>query len=214
MVRKSMYMFLLSVLASALSGQILAAQIHWSEPVPLDAPLTGGKVLEAINLGGPSVADVGGVDFAAGDAGAPPPRYSNVFDNLTLSWEGPSGAGSLAPDPALGKIISTGRWIKGTDTKEIRLKNLTPGATYRIQLYTGDQRSCCSERGYRFQDGAGNISPIWKRGGLKSLVGEFTADKDTQDIFMTVEKDSTDPYLTGYVLSIVSSPKSGKIPRD
>ena len=75
-------------------------------------------------------------------------------------------------------------------------------------IYEGFQGDCA------ITVGAGNISPIWKRGGLKSLVGEFTADKDTQDIFMTVEKDSTDPYLTGYVLSIVSSPKSGKIPRD
>lgn len=206
MVRKSMHLFFLFALASAVPGQVPAAQIHWSDPVPLDLPLINGKVLEAVNLGGPDVSDVGGVDFAAGDAEAPPPRYSNIFDHLNQSWEGPSEAGPLAPDPALGQVVSTGRWFKGTDTQKLRLKNLTPGVTYRIQLYTGDQRSCCSERGYRFQDGTGKVSPIWTRGGLKSLVGEFTADKDTQDIFMAVEKDSIDPYFSGYVLSVVENP--------
>jgi len=97
-------------------------------------------------------------------------------------------------------------------TQELQLINLTPGVRYRIQLYTGDQRACCSARGYHFEDGLGNASPVWTRGGLLSLIGEFTADSDTQDMWMYLEGGSSDPHITGYVLSIAGDPKLASNP--
>ena len=212
MVRKCVSLTLLMALCLVVTGQTQAAEISWAEPIPMDVPLLTGDVLEAINLGGPAVADVGGVDFAAGDGAATAPLHSNFFDFLTSSWGGPTGAGDLVPDPALGTVVTTGRWIGSGATQELALTNLTPGTTYRIQLYTGDQRSCCSARGYHFEDDTGNASPVWTRGGLMALIGEFTADSDTQMMWMYIEAGSSDPHITGYVLSLATPPTVAKNP--
>ena len=178
-----------------------SALILWDEPLPVDVPLAGGKVLEAINLGGPAVANVGGVDFAAGDAEAAAPQYSNIFDELTSSWGGPTGAGDFVTDPGLAQVVSTARWTDDDEMQPLQLINLEPGVEYTIQLYTGDQRSCCLTRGYIFEDGLGNASAVWTRGSLTTLVGHFTADATVQDIPMFLAADSSDPHLTGYVLT-------------
>jgi hypothetical protein len=212
MFRKCLNLVLLITMGLVLVGQTKADLITWAEPIPMDVPLVTGDVLEAVNLGGPAVPNVGGVDFIAGDGAAAAPQYSNFFDFLTSSWGGPTGAADLVPDPDLGVVVNTGRWTGNDEVQELRLINLTPGVSYRIQLYTGDQRSCCSARGYHFEDDTGNASPVWTRGGLMALIGEFTADSDTQQMFMVVEAGSGDPHMTGYVLSVATPPTIAKNP--
>ena len=186
--------------------QAKAAEIVWLELLPADVPEAVGEVIEAINLGGPAVANVNGIDFLAGDGGADPPMHSNVFDLLTSSWGGPTGAGDFVEDPGLAEVISTGRWIGSGATQEVELINLTPGTTYLIQLYTGDQRDCCGNRFYHFEDGLGNASPTWSRNSLMTLLGQFTADSETQIMTMFLDPGASDPHLTAYVLSLASPP--------
>ncbi len=197
---------LLAAVLSCGIAPVGAAEIVWAEQIPMDLPLLDGNILEAINLGGPAVASDTGIEFAAGDAAADPPQHSNFFDHLTASWGGPTGAAELVDDPTIAVVVGTGRWVGGGDALPLQLINLTSGMRYRIQLYAGDQRGCCSTRGYYFEDDLGNASPVWTRGGLMCLIGEFTADSDTQDMFMYLDAGSSDPHITGYVLSIAGDP--------
>ncbi|MHC4519070.1 MAG: hypothetical protein ACYTAS_10805, partial [Planctomycetota bacterium] len=206
------FAFVLVLALTCVEFDVGAAEIVWFDLIPVDLPLLDGAVVEAINCGGPAVADVGGVDFLAGDASADPPQHSNLFDHLTSSWAGPSGAADLVADRGLGQVVTSGRWISGTAAENLELTNLTPGTRYRIQLYPGDQRACCSTRGYHFEDELGNASPVWTRGGMMSLVGEFVAESDTQVMTMFVEDGSSDPLINGYVLSIATIPNVARDP--
>ena len=178
------------------------AEITWDDLLPVDVPLNAENVIEAINLGGSAVADVGGVDFAAGNGGAAAPQHSNFFDYLISSWSGPTGSGDFVTDAGLATVITSLRYKGGYEAMPLELNNLTPGTPYMIQIYTGDQRGCCSGRAYIFGDGLGNQSEEWSRGSLMSLVGHFVADGTEQNIPMYLADGSRDPSLTGYVLSL------------
>ena len=209
---KKKSMFFCAVISLLFGSLAYSAEIIWLDPIEVDLPLVQGEVLEAINLGGPAIENVGGVNFSAGDGNADAPVYSNMFDYLVTPWAGPTGAGDFVDDPGLADVISTVRYVGTTATQEMQLQNLTPGTTYMIQIYGGDQRDCCSARGYHFEDGLGNSSPVWTRGALTSLVGQFTADAETQYLSMVCESGSQDPQLTAYVLSIASPPTSATRP--
>ena len=127
MLRKRFCLTLLMAVCLVMPGQTKAAEITWADPIPVDLPLLAGDVVEAINLGGPAVDNVAGINFAAGNGAADAPLHSNFFDFLTASWGGPTGAADFVTDPGLGTVISTGRWVASGSTQELELTNFNTG---------------------------------------------------------------------------------------
>ena len=180
-----MTLLLLGV-AAVCVGTAGAAAISWSDLIPNALPENSGIVVEAVNVGGPAVANVGGIDFKAGDTGAIL-EHSNIAVVFASSWDPAWGPCYVEPtgDANLDTVLSTHRWTSTTPVT-FTLMDLIPGVPYEIQLYFSDDRDCCWERYYYYSDGLGNDSEVFARGDDVSVIGSFIADATIQSITMTV----------------------------
>lgn len=128
----------------------------------------------------------------------------------------------------LDAVFDSHSWAAGDPLDppaEFSLSGLTPGATYQVQLVAAvDGRDCCGNRASMVldtADGSGNnseaifrSSDLTTSGALRanSVIGTFTADSDTQSLWMASAGDDTvdppisgaDPGLSAIVVSQVS----------
>jgi hypothetical protein len=132
----------------------------------------------------------------------------------------------------LDSVFDSHSWQDGNPVDppaEFTLENLTPGATYQVQLIAAaDGRTCCGNRAQIYQDtldGSGNntdrvfrSSDLTMSGELRanSVIGWFTADAETQSFWAASGGDDTvdppipgnDPGLSAVIVSQVPEPSS------
>lgn len=173
-----------------------AAAITWSTGPTFSGAngfqgiLTNGTLIAAVNTGStgvPLTVDPTGLNitFTSQDS----PFLPNFF----------FGSGSPgSTDAAWNSIIDSNEWASADFLADDFLGGLTVGNSYQIQLFAADSRSCCAARTSGFGDGLGNFSANIVQGSFTSIVGLFTADAATQDIFF--ETSSNAPILNAYVL--------------
>lgn len=92
--------------------------------------------------------------------------------------------------------------ITPTATLVVTLDGLTPGADYQIQLFVSDDRGCCSTRTHTWRDridGSGNNTSTFTGGSSSYVIGRFTADATTQQVFQ-VSSAANSHILNAYVL--------------
>jgi hypothetical protein len=87
-------------------------------------------------------------------------------------------------------------------TLVVTLDGLTPGADYQLQLFVSDDRGCCSTRTHTWRDridGSGNNTSSFTGGSSSYVIGRFTADATTQQVFQ-VSSAANSHTLNAYVL--------------
>jgi hypothetical protein len=199
----------------AAAQQATAASVEWGNLFEIfsDADIdTSGEILAAVN-GGPAGAD--DIQVTIGDTVlnfvSPTPSVLPTANAAA----GVPATGNLDLDAVFGsQTLTTTAEPLGLFT----LSDLSPGQDYQVQIVAGaDSRDCCSARTQFFQDtedGSGNNSDLLAKatdltasGTLRanSVIGTFTADADTQDLWINGE---INPAMTAYVVSAI-----GNIPR-
>jgi len=91
----------------------------------------------------------------------------------------------------------------------IEIGGLTVGKAYQVQLFQSDDRSCCNTRQILFSDnvtvGAGNETATFLHGSSAYVMGQFTADATTQDVYAHHPTGSVSGLINGYVLRNIAS---------
>jgi hypothetical protein len=93
-------------------------------------------------------------------------------------------------------------------TLTVTLDGLTPGQEYRLQLFVSDDRTCCGVVKHEWWDtidGSGNNTVQFQSGASTYVIGSFTADAATQQVFMTTSAGNAH-VLNAYVLRSVGGP--------
>ena len=155
---------------------------------------TNGTFVKALNLGGIEDLDVdtgsGVFTFAAAPADTLP---NNAFDT--------SGESAVASSNASWVAILHRADYSAADPGTLVIDGLTIGTEYQIELFAYDNRNAgISARTQTYSDeaGAGNTSDVITNSGGISVIGTFTADADTQNIYLS--QSATDPTLNAYSL--------------
>jgi len=183
-------------------AEVQAASMTWGTPFAL-VDETGldqtGTLVEAINFGGSTV-DVNGISFQGSEdlgthtfarddvwAGTPTDAdFSIVMDSFRYS-----PPASIAPQDS------------------IMLSGLTPGTTYQFQYLGADQRRGKDTREVTLSDkdiegdGTGNSVSYFVT-PFHSVVGTFTADSTSQEIW--IDQNNDGGWGAGYMLRDVSAP--------
>lgn len=75
----------------------------------------------------------------------------------------------------------------GANPKTLVLGGLEVSATYQVQIFVSDDRSCCSGRTQKWSDsatnGTGNETAVFTHGSSSYVIGTFIANASTQTIY-------------------------------
>ena len=194
-----------------------SATINWivgpTTTVDENDIITNGAFVHAGTWGTPEVTvNVGGEDIVFEDRGLLPAGDTdgeigaNGFDELSFSDAFiPSGA----IDPGFHTVLD-GFTYDSTPFGQlvVTLDGLEIGKTYHVQLFVSDDRACCTTRLHEWMDApaGGNVTGPFTNGSSSYVVGEFTAEQTTQQIYQTSDGNSN--IFNAYVLREVSAPSS------
>ncbi len=124
------------------------------------------------------------INFALNDT-----ANANVTKAGTVQIGGTSNEAFAEPagfDTAFDTVLD-GFAFDGANPKALTLSGLQTGRIYQIQLFTSDDRSCCSGRTQMWSDsstaGAGNETAVFTHGSSSSVIGRFTATGPTKLIY-------------------------------
>jgi hypothetical protein len=189
-----------------------AAQITWGPVGQISS--TGsldrtGTFVTALNLGGAQGPQaIAGTDITFTDAALTEAIGTGTVNNsYNATYYDPTTG-----DAALDAVLDSHSYLAGanpTGRARVELTGLTAGAQYRVQVIgVSDIRGCCSGRNQTVDDGAGNLSGPLQRGLANFVIGTFTADAATQNIFVAGDND---PGLSGLQLRLVPEPASAAL---
>ncbi len=139
------------------------------------------------------------VPRTVGQAGNPVDLSANRADPVTDSFIGDTGAANF-------NAVLDSFAYGGSNPNVLVFNDLTPGLTYRVQLFVSDERGgALSDRTQLFSDsdslGEGSETDIFARGPASFVIGEFTADATYQMFYIHgIEQDGN--ALNAYVLSV------------
>jgi len=111
--------------------------------------------------------------------------------NAAASQNGESGAADRFVEPggfdANFQLVMESFAFDGANPKLITLNGLTSGNIYQIQLFTSDDRGCCSARTQLWSDdptiGVGNETRVFSHVESTFVIGQFIADSATQLVY-------------------------------
>ncbi|MEM7312776.1 MAG: hypothetical protein AAF497_06460, partial [Planctomycetota bacterium] len=206
-----------AIVAVAACGMMLtpqsgfAASVEWGDVFEIfsDEDIdTSFPIVSAINGGPANAADInvviGGIDvnFVS--------PATTVLQNANFGAGGIPEVGTTG-NAALDEVFESHTWEGGsypmTGAVPFTIDELITGQAYQLQIIAGvDGRGCCQDRTQVLQDtidGSGNNSaPLARSSDLtgsgirraNSVIGTFTADSDSQTIFIS---GATDPTISG-----------------
>ena len=185
--------------------------IDWMGPLPLAPPEVDGPVVSAVNVGGGDLT-AAGLNFRSDMAhmGTPHKALSNIDQLLKQRFKFNASDVPSSGDASFDAVLQTCRlaeWVRASRT--LWLYNLIPGVKYRIQLYSFDPRAGHASEGaaYYYEGELGHGSETFTRGGITSMIGEFTANCRTRAIFWNhVVDTANDPVMNAIVLSLAPGP--------
>ena len=170
-----------------------------------------GNFLYAINV---STAGPAGTAYDAVFEGEAVPGVTITAVNNLPNWDTPAYGDSPA-DNVLEKVTQS---IRYAPIVSVRLGNLYPGSTYKMQMFFYEQ--CCANRGFNvYADGvliAENFVPAETQGGANNVAAgamvsfEFTTPRESLFVVLDPAKatreDLTDPnaILDGFTLEILN----------
>lgn len=191
-----------------------AAPVTWtntgSPTVDESSISLNGLFVHAAKWGiGSSSVTVGGetIFFAAGpSANLAPPNPGTANAIASASGQGQNLGLFVAPgaiDASFNTTLNGGAW-DGPNPKQLVLNNLKVGASYQVQIFVSDDRSCCSSRTQKWSDaatsGAGNETTTFTHGSSTNVIGTFTATATTQTIYGLVTSPQTANMVNAYIL--------------
>ncbi len=170
-----------------------------------------GNFLYAINV---STAGPAGQAYDADFTGESVPGVTITAINNLPNWDSPAYGDSPA-DNVLEKVTQS---IRYAPLVTVRLDNLFPGSTYKMQMFFYEQ--CCANRGFNiYADGvliAQDFVPAETQGGVNNTAAgamvsfEFTTPRTSLHVVLdparATREDLTDPnaILDGFTLEILN----------
>jgi hypothetical protein len=225
------------------SGTASAAEIAWSPAfeIETDADIDlSGEIVRAVNVAGLATGVIE-VTFPNGQAVEFEPEHTFEMNdsigglgtgNVTTggNYYSAQDEGLTTGNSELDTVFNDHGWVGGAPGSAVavlQLSDLEVGKTYQIQLVgAADDRSCCEYRQMIIVDedfepvqqdhwfGRSNDFDQDDARGPGSTIGVFTADGDSQDIFIMGTNefddgnggsgDGNDPGLSAYILSLVT----------
>ena len=195
----------LAILGATCCHQVFASPIIWTTGPNFDGPNgfeaigTGGTLVEAINLTNTSTGDLtvdpGGLNITF------TPR-SDILSGTAFTTQNFNSTTDAAWNAI---ILNVDFRPTGGNFTQFNLVSLMIDKTYRIQLFSFDNRSGQGTEVTKFSDGLGNDSASFTKGSATSIFGTFTADAATQAIRLV---DDDDQILNAYVLHQLPTPSA------
>jgi len=167
---------------------------------------TWGSTAVTVDLGSESILFN---DEVINDTGAPisVTAFAGTGENSNGSYFNSAGTTVSAE---FETVLDSLAW-DGPNPKILTLNSLTVGEVYQIQLFVSDDRGCCGGRDQFWSDnsaiGAGNETSTAPHGNSTYVIGRFTADAVSQEIYGFGDSQAQNA-LNGYVLRSVPEPSA------